>query len=226
MKFLEKVASVLFFIAAAMIVAVVGAMCIFLLKEGIPAISEIGMKDFILGKSWRPSENKYGLLPMILGSAFITFLAAAAAIPFSVFTAVFTAKFCPDWMYGIIKTIIVILAAIPSVVYGLFGLTAVAPVVKKLFGGDGASMLAAAAVLAIMIFPTITAGTEAALSSASKELYCGALALGADKERSIYFVLLPSIKNAIFSSILLYKWAVAGSVTAHDVFIVARGAPR
>ena len=203
-----------FLMSAALAVAAVSAICFFLIAEGMHVIKKIGISKLVFSKSWRPSEGKFGIFSMILGTVYVTSMAALIAVPTAVLTAAFMSKLCPTWLYKVFKTVLSILSAIPSVVYGFFGLITVVPIVRNTFGGDGTSMLTASVVLALMIFPTVTAMAEAAISSAAKENYHSALALGADKVRSLFFVVLPAAKNGITSAAALGIARAVGETTA------------
>ena len=132
----------------------------------IPAMGEIGVFDFLFGKTWKPGNNLYGILPMILGSIYVTAGAIIIGVPIALLTAIFLAKFCPKKIYGFCKAGINLMAGVPSVVYGFFGLVVIVPLVKQIFGiRSGMTMLTASILLAIMILPTIIGVTESALQS-------------------------------------------------------------
>ena len=213
-KVSERFDSLLFFLAASMSVTAIVTICAFLIAEGLPVIQNTGLNGFVLSEIWRPSEGKFGLLPMILGTVYVTSFAALIAVPIGVLTAAFMAKLCPLWLYKIFKTAISVLASIPSVVYGFFGLVTVAPMSRNLFGGEGTSMLSASLVLALMMLPTVTIVSESAIRAAAEESYHSALALGIDKVRSLFFVVLPSAKKGIASAAALGIARAVGETTA------------
>jgi phosphate transport system permease protein len=140
---------------------------------------------------------------MILGSIYVTAGAILVGVPVGLFTAVFMARSCPKWLYSPLKAAIDLLAGIPSVVYGFFGMVILVPLVRTLFGGKGSSILTASLLLGFMILPTIISITESALRAVPGELYEGALALGADHERAVFFVVLPAAKSGVLAAIVL-----------------------
>ena len=205
MKVKEIIMKVVFFAAACTSILAVALICLFLFVNGIPAMKEIGILDFILGKSWKPvnSPPSYGIFPMILGSVYVTAGAVILGVPIGILTAVFMAKYCPPKLYRILKPGINLLAGIPSVVYGFFGLVVIVPLIRDVFGGTGSSMLAASILLAIMILPTIIGVSESAIRAVPESYYQGSLALGATHERSLFSVVLPAGKSGIMAAVVL-----------------------
>lgn len=199
----EKGMKFIFFLAASVSILAVAFICLFLFASGIPAIKEIGVGNFLLGKKWKPSNNLYGIFPMIIGSLCVTGGAIVIGVPIGVFTAVFLAKYCPEWLYRFMKPAVDLLAGIPSVIYGFFGLVVLVPFVRDFFGGDGNSILTASILLGIMILPSIISVSETAIRAVPESYYDGSLALGATKERSIFFVVLPAAKSGILAGIIL-----------------------
>lgn len=199
----EKGMQAVFMLTACVSIITVALICIFMFANGVPAMIKIGVGKFLSGVVWRPNNEIFGILPMILGSVYVTFLALVLGIPTGILTAVFMAYFCPKRLYPIIKPAIDLLAGIPSVVYGFFGLMVIVPLIRFLFGGSGTSMLAAGLVLGIMILPTIIGVSESALRSVPQTYYEASLALGATHERSVFFVLLPAAKSGISAAIIL-----------------------
>lgn len=177
--------------------------CVFLFAGGVPAILEIGPLDFLLGQKWKPSNNLYGIFPMILGSIYITAGALLIGVPTGILAAVFLAKFCPKKIHKIIYPMVELLAGIPSVVYGFFGLVVVVSLIRKIFGGNGSSILSASIILGIMILPTIITVSTSAINAVPDTYYEGALALGATHEKSVFFVVLPAAKSGIIASVVL-----------------------
>ncbi|MEG0692475.1 MAG: phosphate ABC transporter permease subunit PstC [Oscillospiraceae bacterium] len=194
-----------FLVAALASIISVVLICLFLFVNGIPAMAKIGFFDFILGKNWAPSDvpAQYGIFPMILGSIYITAGATLLGVPIGVLTAVFMAKYCPKPAYKVLKPAVELLAGIPSVVYGFFGIVVIVPIIRELFGGNGSSILTASILLGIMILPTIVGISEAAIRAVPSHYYEGALALGATHERSIFFAVLPAAKSGILAGIVL-----------------------
>lgn len=201
----EKVMEIVFLICATASIIAVFLICFFLFANGIPAIAKIGVFDFLLGKNWAPSDipASFGILPMILGSIYITGGAILFGVPIGVLTAVFMAFYCPRKGYEILKPAIELLAGIPSVVYGFFGLVVLVPIMRKVFPGNGSSILTASILLGIMVLPTIIGISEAALRAVPKHYYEGALALGATHERSVFFVVLPAAKSGIYAAVVM-----------------------
>lgn len=203
-----------FAFAACVSIAAVILICVFLFANGIPAISEIGAGEFLLGRTWKPSQEVFGIFSMIAGSLYVTAGAIIIGVPIGILTSVFMAKFCPKKMYKIIKPAIELLAGIPSVVYGFFGLMVIVPIIRDLFGGSGTSVLAASVILGIMILPTIIGVSESALRAVPDSYYEGSLALGASHERSVFFVCLPAAKSGITAGIILGIGRAVGETMA------------
>ncbi len=202
-KYKEKFMEAIFLIAACTSVLAVGLICIFLFANGIPAMQEIGVLNFLLGEKWKPSNDIYGILPMIMGSIYVTAGAIIIGVPIGILTSVFMANYCPKKIYPFLKSAIELLAGIPSVVYGFFGLVILVPFIREIFGKGGNSILTASILLGIMILPTIVGVSEAAIRTVPSQYYEGALALGATHERSIFFVVLPAAKSGIVAAIVL-----------------------
>ncbi|ABN52830.1 phosphate ABC transporter permease subunit PstC [Acetivibrio thermocellus] len=204
-KYKESIMKAIFFAAACTSILAVTLICLFLFINGVPAIAKIGIFDFLMGTTWKPNNTppSFGILPMILGSIYVTAGAAVVGVPVGVLTAVFMAKYCPKKLYRILKPAINLLAGIPSIVYGFFGLVVIVPFIRDTFGGTGNSMLAASILLGIMILPTIVGISESAIRAIPQSYYEGALALGASHERSTFFVVLPAAKSGIMAAIVL-----------------------
>ncbi|EDT47694.1 phosphate ABC transporter permease subunit PstC [Streptococcus infantarius] len=215
----EKIMQGLFFLTACISIVSVLLICIFLLANGLPAIKEIGIKNFLLGEIWRPLSNEFGILPMIVGSLYVTLGALVIGVPIGIFTAVFMAKFCPPVLYKLLKSAINLMAGIPSVVYGFFGLVVLVPFVRNYIGGYGMGVLTASILLGIMILPTIVSVSESAIRVVPNHYYEGGLALGASHERSIFFVVLPAAKRGILASVILGLGRAVGETMA--VIVVA-----
>lgn len=194
-----------FLFAAVMTVAAVIIICIFLFANGIPAMAEIGFFDFLLGTEWKPSNipPSFGIFPMILGSLMVTLGAIIIGVPIGILTSVFMAHYCPKKPYRILKPGVELLAGIPSVIYGFFGLVVLVPLIRTVFGGNGNSILTASILLGIMILPTIMGVSESAIRAVPTHYYEGALALGATKERSIFATVLPAARSGIMAGVIL-----------------------
>ncbi|MEG0962091.1 MAG: phosphate ABC transporter permease subunit PstC [Lachnospiraceae bacterium] len=207
-KFKENLAHIIFFIAALTSILSVLLICVFLFVNGIPAMKEIGFFSFLTGTKWAPNNApaSFGILPMIVGSIYITAGAIVVGVPIGILTAVFMARFCPSNIYGILKSAVDLLAGIPSVVYGFFGLVVLVPFVRTLFYSfecNGSSILTASLLLGLMILPTIIGVSEAAIRAVPDSYYEGALALGATHERSVFFTILPAAKSGIMAGVIL-----------------------
>ncbi len=199
----EKGMQAVFMLSACISIIAVALICFFMFANGVPAMIKIGVGKFLSGVVWRPNNEIFGILPMILGSIYVTFLSLVLGIPTGVLTAVFMARFCPKTLYKFIKPAVDLLAGIPSVVYGFFALMVIVPLIRFVFGGSGTSLLAASIILGIMILPTIIGVSESALRAVPETYYEASLALGATHERSVFFVLLPAAKSGISAGIIL-----------------------
>ena len=203
-----------FLLAATVSIVAVILICVFLFASGIPAIGEIGIFDFLFGTQWRPANDLYGILPMIVGSIYVTAGALVIGVPIGILTAVFMARFCPPWLYKIMKPATNLMAGIPSVVYGFFGLVILVPFVRDTFGGRGMSVLTASILLGLMILPTIISMSEASIRAVPQSYYEGGLALGASHERSVFFTVVPAAKSGIFASVVLGVGRAIGETMA------------
>ena len=203
-----------FLLAATVSIVAVILICVFLFASGIPAIGEIGIFDFLFGTQWRPANDLYGILPMIVGSIYVTAGALVIGVPIGILTAVFMARFCPPWLYKIMKPATNLMAGIPSVVYGFFGLVILVPFVRDTFGGRGMSVLTASILLGLMILPTIISMSEASIRAVPQSYYEGGLAIGASHERSVFFTVVPAAKSGIFASVVLGVGRAIGETMA------------
>lgn len=201
----EDVMRIIFLITAIISIVAVVLICFFLFANGVPAMAEVGLWNMLSGKTWAPVDNppQFGILPMILGSLYVTAGAIIIGVPIGVFTAVFMAYSCPKKIYPFLKGGINLLAGIPSVVYGFFGIAVIVPAIRNIFGGTGSSILAAAILLGIMILPTIISICETAIRAVPKEYYQGAMALGGSHYYSVFFVVLPAAKSGVFTAIVM-----------------------
>lgn len=220
----QKAMKMVFLAAACVSILAVALICIFLFANGIPAIKEIGLFDFLTGTAWKPGNNKFGILPMILGSIYVTAGALIVGVPIGILMAVFMAKYCPQKLYRPLKTGVDLLAGIPSVVYGFFGLVVMVPMVREVFGGNGNSILTASLLLGIMILPTIIETSEAAIQAVPDKYYEGALALGATHERSVFRTVVPAAKSGILAGVILGVGRAIGETMA--VIMIAGNQPR
>ena len=205
----EKGMRAVFFAAALTSILAVGLICLFLFVNGIPAMGKIGVFDFLLGKEWSPSDTPplFGIFPMIMGSLYITAGAILIGVPIGTLTAIFLARSCPERLYKLIKPGVDLLAGIPSVVYGFFGIAVIIPL-------TGNSILSACILLGIMILPTIISIAESALRAVPNHYYEGALALGAGHYRSVFRIVLPAAKSGIFAAVVLGVGRAIGETMA------------
>lgn len=221
----ERVMQVVFLIAACISILAVALICIYLFANGLPAIGEIGPLNFLLGTEWRPNSDQYGIFPMILGSIYVTAGAIIVGVPLGLLAAIFMAKFCPAPLYRFLKPAVNLLAGIPSIVYGFFGLMVIVPIMQTFFGNNhGKSILTASILLGIMILPTIIGVSESAIRAVPDSYYEGALALGASHERSVFFVTVPAAKSGIMAGIILGVGRAIGETMA--VIMIAGNQPR
>jgi phosphate transport system permease protein len=210
--------------AACTSIIAVGLICVFVFSNAFPAIAEIGAFEFVLGKEWRPMQGLFGILPMIVASLYVTAGAIIVGVPLGLLGAVYLARFCPKRLYGFFRPAVELLAGIPSVVYGFFGLIVLVPLTRDLFGGTGLSMFTACILLGIMILPTIITVSEAAIRAVPQNYYEGAVALGATHERAVFRILLPAAKSGLFAAVVLGMGRAIGETMA--VIMVAGNQPR
>jgi phosphate transport system permease protein len=210
----EKIMRIVFLLSACISIFAVALICIFLFTAGIPAIFQIGVGNFLGGARWKPTNTIFGILPMILGSICVTAGAIIIGVPTGILTAVFLARFCSKKMYKLVKPAVDLLAGIPSVVYGFFGLMVIVPFIRDISGGNGTSMLAASVVLGIMILPTVIGVSESAIRAVPENYYEGSLALGASHERSVFYAVLPAAKSGITAAVILGVGRAVGETMA------------
>lgn len=220
----EVIMEVVFLITAIVSIVAVALICVFLFANGIPAMKEIGFLNFLTGTSWKPGNNKFGIFPMILGSIYVTGGALVLGVPIGVLMSIFMARFCPAKLYKILKPIVDLLAGIPSIVYGFFGLVVLVPFIREHFESRGQSILCASVLLGIMILPTIIGASEPTIRAVEQSYYEGALALGATHERSVFTVVVPAAKSGIFAAIILGVGRALGETMA--VMMVVGNQPR
>lgn len=205
----------LFIIAATLFIIVVATVCIYLFILAVPTIAEIGFVEFLFGTEWIPSSGLYGIGTMIVGTAYATAGALIVGVPIGLLTAVFMAFYCPAWLYRILKPMTNILAGIPSIVYGYFGLKVIVPFVYSLAGeGTGMCLLTTALVLGVMILPTVISITENSLRAVPKSYFEGAVALGATKERAIFRTVFPAAGSGVLTAIILALGRAFGETAA------------
>ena len=223
----EGIAKALFVAAAGISVLAVALICVFLFANGVPAIAQIGLPEFLFGTTWRPANDIYGIFPMIVGSIYVTAGAMVVGVPTGLLCAIFLSRFASGKIAAVLKPGVELLAGIPSVVYGFFGLVILVPFVRANtpdnVTGNGLSLLAASVLLGIMILPTIITVAQSALDAVPKKYYEGSLALGADHERSVFRVIVPAATSGIMASIVLGVGRAIGETMA--VIMVAGNQP-
>ena len=204
-KYKEKIMGGVFFAAALTSILAVLLICVFLFANGIPAMGKVGLFKFLAGTNWAPTDSpaSFGIFPMILGSIYVTAGAIVIGVPVGILTSIFMSRYCPKPLYKILKPATELLAGIPSIVYGFFGLMVIVPFIRDNFDVDGSSLLAASIVLGIMILPTIIGVSESAIRAVPENYYEGALALGATRERSVFKTMLPAAKSGILAGVVL-----------------------
>ena len=203
---LEKGMVTLFTLCGFVSIAFVIIITVFLVISGIPAIREIGLVKFLLGKVWASTAQtpSYGILPFILTSVYGTFGAMVIGVPIGILCAAYIAKMASYRVGKWMKTAVELLAGIPSVIYGLVGMIIVVPYLREIFHlPDGATLLAAILVLSVMILPSVISVSETALKAVPKEYEEASLALGATKMETIWKVSVPAAKSGILASVVL-----------------------
>ena len=219
----EQVMKGVFAATATLSILAVALICVFLFANGVPAIQKIGAMDFLLGQTWKPSNDIYGIFPMIVGSVYVTAGAVIIGVPLGILCAVFLAWFCPEKLYKVVKPAVELLAGIPYIVFGFFGLVVIVPMMQNLFGGSGKGILTASILLGIMILPTIIGVSESAIRAVPISYYEGSLGLGATHERSVFFAVLPAAKQGILAGIILGVGRAIGETMA--VVMIAGNQP-
>lgn len=219
----EGIAKALFAAAAGVSTLAVALICVFLFANGVPAIAQIGLPDFLFGTTWRPANDLYGIFPMIVGSVYVTAGAIAVGVPAGLLCAIFLSRFASGRVAALLRAGIELLAGIPSVVYGFFGLVLMVPFIRSTMPGNGLSLLAAALLLGIMILPTIITVAHSALDAVPRKYYEGALALGANHERAVFRVVVPAAASGIMAGVVLGVGRAIGETMA--VIMVAGNQP-
>ena len=202
-RMIENIFSKFFFLSAVISIMSLVVIIIFVFVKGIPAIIEIGLMDFIFGKLWRPSSNDFGILPMILGSIYATIGALLIGVPIGILTAIYISEIASKQIRKMIIPMVELLAGIPSVIYGFFGLIVIVPLIDQTFKNGGNSLLAAMIILGIMILPTIINISDTSLRAVPKEYRENSIALGASKMQTIFKVVLPAAKSGVLTAVVL-----------------------
>ena len=212
-KFRETAMRLVFALTACVSILAVALICVYLLGNGIPTIFEIGAGNFF-GEVWRPGQQQFGILPFIIGSIYVTAGAMVVGVPIGVLCALYLARFCPRRLYRVFSPVVRLMAGIPSIVYGFFGLMVLVPAVQQATGTSGKGLLTASLLLGIMILPTIIGTAEPALRAVPSSYCEGALALGATHERSVFTAVLPAAKSGVLSGVILGVGRAIGETMA------------
>jgi phosphate ABC transporter permease protein PstC len=195
---------------------------LFILNEGLPFIFRYGLHDFLLTSDWDPQAGKFGILPMVAASVWVTLGAMVVGAPLGVAGAIFLSEFVPKSVMRVVKPTIELLAAIPSVVYGFIGVMVLAPLIRIYLGGPGLSLLAACIILGIMILPTVISISIDSIQAVPQSYREGSLALGATTWQTIHMVTVRAAKSGIIASIILGMGRAIGETMA--VIMVAGNA--
>ncbi|MCL2003959.1 MAG: phosphate ABC transporter permease subunit PstC [Oscillospiraceae bacterium] len=213
-KFKEKLSGRVFFALALSSISALALITVFIIVQGVPIIAEVGFVNFIFGMSWAPSHGEYGIFPMIIGSVTVTLGAAILGVPVGLCCAIFLSEFAPARLRNLFRPAIQLLAGIPSVVYGFWGLLFIVPFIRNVLGGPGLSILAGAVILAIMILPTVISISEVSILALPRQYKEGALALGLTHWQTIRSVILPSAKSGIVAAVILGVGRAIGETMA------------
>ena len=203
MKLNEKAMRWVFMAAACVCVAAVLLICVYLFMTGIPFFSKVNILEFLSGTTWKPLQDVFGILPMIVGSIYVTAGAIILGGPIGILGGVYMARFSSKPFMKFLQPMIALMAGIPSVVYGFFGIRTLVPFVRNTFGGTGFSILTASLLLAMMILPTIIQLTYSSVKAVPESYFEGSLALGTSEERSVFRAVLPAAKSGIMAALVL-----------------------
>ncbi|KIL41607.1 phosphate ABC transporter permease [Gordoniibacillus kamchatkensis] len=213
-----------FIISAALVAAVIFSIIVFVGMQGVKTFAGVSPWEFFFSTDWTPSAGKFGAFPFLFSTVVLTLLSVVFALPLALAGAIFTAKIAPNWMREILRPATDLFVGIPSVVYGLIGLTVIVPFIGKVVKGTGYGILPAAIILAIMIMPTILSISEDAIRSLPGRLEEASLALGATRWQTIWKVLLPAARPGILTAVILGMGRAMGETMA--VFMVIGNSPQ
>jgi len=222
----EKSVEVVLLVCAMVSVVSVLFISFFIFQRGLPLFKTVGVGEFLFGTDWAPTREgnpQFGILPFILGSIYVTLGALLLAVPIGIMTAVFMAEIADKRIVEVMRSVVQLLAGIPSVIYGFFGVIVISKFIRETFGGTGYSMLSGAIILAIMVLPTIINITEVTIASLPKSIKEGSLALGGTRWQTIIRVQLPAAKSGIIAGVVLGMGRALGETMA--VLMVAGNAP-
>jgi len=199
----DNLSRIIFMALALSSISALALITVFIIVNGVPIISKVGLLKFIFGMSWAPSRGEFGIFPMIVGSVAVTLGAAIIGVPIGICCSIFLTEFAPAVLSKLFRPAIQLLAGIPSVVYGFWGLLFVVPLIRDYLGGPGLSILAGSIILAIMVLPTVISISEVSILALPRQYKEGALALGLTHWQTIYSVILPSAKSGIVAAVIL-----------------------
>ena len=219
----ERISEGGFFLCASVSVLAVVLISVFIFIKGLPAISQIGVFSFIFGSVWKPTAMQFGILPMIVTSLITALISVIIGSVIGILAACYMTDLAGKRGRRLLKPCIDLLAGIPSVVYGFFGLVVLVPLIRQCIGGNGLSMLAAVIILSIMILPTVISITMDAIQAVPHEYREGALALGATHMQTLFTVVLPAAKKTILAGVVLGMGRAIGETMA--VMLVAGNRP-
>lgn len=222
-KLWECIIETVFLLFSAISILSVAVITVYVLAKGTPAIFKTGIGEFLATTSWQPEAGEFGILSMIAASLLGTLGAITIGVIIGIFTAVFLAELAPKKLASVIRPAVELLAGIPSVVYGFFGLMVLVPLISKYLGGAGNSLLAVIIILAVMILPTVISMSETSIRAVPSALKEGSLALGASHIQTIFRVLLPAARSGIMASIVLGTGRAIGETMA--VILVSGNTP-
>lgn len=213
-KFKENLSERIFLLLALSALSVLALITVFIFMHGLPIIAKVGVFNFVFGMKWAPSQGAYGIFPMIVGSVSVTLGAAILGVPVAICCSIFLTEFAPTAFRNIFRPAIQLLAGIPSVVFGFWGVLFIVPFIRTYLGGPGLSILAGSIILAIMILPTIISISEVSLLALPRQYREGAFALGLTHWQTIYYLLLPAAKSGIVAAIILGLGRAIGETMA------------
>jgi phosphate transport system permease protein len=221
----EIIIKYIFFIFALVSIIVLGLIVFSLFREGLPIFGKVSVRDFLLGMEWYPTSNPplFGIFPLIVGSLIVTFMATLVAVPLGVLTAIYISEIAPKAVKEVLKSVIELLAGLPSVVLGFFGMVVVAPWLQNTFDlPTGLNIINASMILAIMAIPTISSISEDALYAVPREFKEASYALGATKFETILKIIVPAALSGISTAVMLGMARAIGETMV--VLMVAGGA--
>lgn len=211
---IEKYIEIGLMICAAMFIIAIIIISLFIFYRGVPLVTKVGLVDFIFNTNWLPTRGSFGIGAMFIGSLAVTFTSLLWAVPVGLLTAIFMAEIAPSKVGQLMAELVSLLAGIPSVVYGFFGLIVIVPFVRDHFGGNGLSVFTGALILGIMILPTIITISRDSILAVPEDYKINSLALGASHHQTIGRVILPAARSGIVSAVVLGMGRAVGETMA------------